>query len=173
MNGGLKRWQNEVRPVSLLISNIHLLKNNLVRGPLSVAPFAPIADAPKSAVPEILRTLEARFFQEAPQGEAKELLTATGVLLGLRYPRNVVREFVKGLGRMKESSFYQMVLEEGKAEGKAEEARNLILLLGGKRFGAPSAAVIAALNNVPDPERLETLAARLLEVESWEELLAV
>jgi hypothetical protein len=61
---------------------------------------------------------------------------------------------------------------EGKAEGRAEEARNLILLLGGKRCGAPPAAVVAALSEIVDPERLETLATRLLEVESWEELLA-
>jgi predicted transposase YdaD len=153
-----------------------LSANDLVRGPLSVAPLAPIADAPESAVPQILRTLEARFFGEAPESEAKELLTATGVLLGLRYPRDLVREFVKGLGQMKESSFYQMVLDEGRAEGeakgKAEEARNLIILLGGKRFGAATAAIVDALNDISEPERLEALASRLLEVESWEELLA-
>jgi len=78
---------------------------------------------------------------------------------------------------MKESSTYQAILEEGKAEGKAEgkvegkvegraegkvegrveEARNLLLLLGTKRFGAPSAHTQAAIEAVGSVARLERL----------------
>ncbi len=77
---------------------------------------------------------------------------------------------------MKESVTYQAILAEGeakgKAEGRAEEARRLILRQGTKRFGPPGASVEAAIVGIGSVERLELLAERLLEVESWDELLA-
>ncbi len=72
---------------------------------------------------------------------------------------------------MKESSTYQAILEEGKTEGKAEEARKMLLLLGRDRFGEPSARILALLHAVTDLGRLETMAIRLLHVTAWEELL--
>jgi hypothetical protein len=48
----------------------------------------------------------------------------------------------------------------------------LVLQLGADRFGPPSADVRAAIEAVTDIEQLETLAARLPDVESWDELLA-
>ena len=80
---------------------------------------------------------------------------------------------------MKESTTYQAILEEGKAEGraigiakgKAEEARKMLLLQGRDRFGEPSAQIVALLDAVTDLGRLEALAIRLLHVKTWEELL--
>ena len=57
------------------------------------------------------------------------------------------------------------------AKGRAEEARNLILRLGAKRFGQPDAQMQATIDAVTSVEQLEQLAERLLEVESWQELL--
>ncbi len=81
---------------------------------------------------------------------------------------------------MKESVTYQAILAEGEAkgraegktEGRAEEARSLVLRLGSRRFGAPGPDVEAALAAIGSVDRLEHLAERLLEVESWDELLA-
>ncbi len=80
---------------------------------------------------------------------------------------------------MKDSLTYQLIIEEGKAAGEAigeaigeaKGERNLILLQGGKRFGEPSAATLATLQSLTNPAELERLALRLLEVESWSELL--
>ncbi len=47
----------------------------------------------------------------------------------------------------------------------------MILQLGSKRFGPPDAATQATLDAITTTERLERLAERLLEVESWAELL--
>ena len=69
---------------------------------------------------------------------------------------------------MKESDTYMAIIEEGEAKGE----RNLILLQGRKRFGEPDAATLAALEAIASTERLEQLGERLLEVESWAELLA-
>ena len=80
---------------------------------------------------------------------------------------------------MKDSKTYQAIIEEGRVEGvaigeargEARGERNLILLIGGKRFGEPSTATLAQLEAIAIPAELERLAARLLEVESWSELL--
>lgn len=84
---------------------------------------------------------------------------------------------------MKESVTYQAILQVGKEKGKAEgisegleeglltEARNLVLRLGGKRYGAADARVVSLLLGIDSLEQLEQLAERLLEAESWQELL--
>lgn len=72
---------------------------------------------------------------------------------------------------MRESSTYQYILQEGKEEGRVEEARRMLLLMGGKRLGEPDAQAQAALDAITSHERLEQLATRLFEAESWQELL--
>jgi len=52
-----------------------------------------------------------------------------------------------------------------------QEARALLLRIGRKRLGDPAASIEAAVAASP-LERLEQMADRLLQVESWEELLA-
>lgn len=78
---------------------------------------------------------------------------------------------------MKESTTYQAILEEGKAEGvtkgKAEEARKMLLLMGREQFGEPSARIVALLDAVTDLGQLEALGLRLLHVKTWEELFGV
>lgn len=67
---------------------------------------------------------------------------------------------------MRESSGYQMIL----AEGRLEEARKLLLILGESKFGSPDHLTAAALNAINDIEQLELLAKRLIEINSWQEL---
>ncbi len=68
---------------------------------------------------------------------------------------------------MKESSTYQAILDEG----RAEEARKVLLLVGGKQFGPPDAQTRAAIDAITDLVRLEGLMERSFDVASWEELL--
>jgi hypothetical protein len=55
--------------------------------------------------------------------------------------------------------------------GGIEQARRM-LRLGRIRFGEPGEATLAAINAIADLERLESLAERLLQVNTWDELLA-
>jgi predicted transposase YdaD len=89
---------------------------------------------------------------------------------------------------MKESTTYQAILEEGRIEGlnqglnqglyqgrnegRTEEARNILLRLGTKRFGPLPPHIQAEIAGIASVERLERLTDRVLDVESWEELLA-
>ncbi len=140
----------------------------VLSGGLGTLPMAPLADVSRETLPGVIRRMEARIRQEAPPDEAGLLWTATYVLMGLRYPRSVTEQLLQGVRDMKESVTYQAILEEG----RAAEARAILLRIGGKRFGPPSAQTRAALDAITTVERLELLTERLLDVESWDELLA-
>jgi predicted transposase YdaD len=98
-------------------------------------------------------------------------LTAAYVLTGLRVSRERVVQLFQGVRHMRESTAYQAILDEGRAEGRAEGERKLLRRMGEKRFGPPSPAEEAALASVTDLDRLERFSDRLLEVTSWQGLL--
>jgi predicted transposase YdaD len=93
--------------------------------------------------------------------------------MGMRYPKGFAAELLRGVGEMKESVTYQAIIEEGKAEGKAEEARKILLLQGRSRFGEPSSKAVAALDALTDVQKLEELTVRLLQAASWADLLGL
>jgi hypothetical protein len=92
------------------------------------------------------------------------LWAATFLLMGLRYAEAVISRVMEGVSGMKESVTYQMILRE--------EARAILLRLGTKRFGPPTDPTRSALEAITSVEHLEQLNERLLDVESWDELLA-
>jgi len=149
-------------------------------GPLGTLPLAPLANVETEALPELLRRLEDRVDQEATPTEATTLKMVTFTLLGLRLPRELARDLMLGVRAMRDSSTYQMILDEGRAEGeargraegRAEEARRMLILFGTPRLGEPDAATLTALAEIGEPERLERLGQRLSLVASWTELLA-
>jgi predicted transposase YdaD len=79
---------------------------------------------------------------------------------------------------MKESSTYQKILREGRAEGleegqkkgRANEARTIVRRLGTRRFGKPSTEYVSRLKAINDIKRLEALADRILDATSWADL---
>jgi hypothetical protein len=145
-------------------------------GGLGLVPLAPLGSVPKADLPAVVTQMKQRFDREAPS-QAKELWSAVYILMGLRYERAMVQTLLRGVMNMKESTTYQAILEEGKAEGiakgKAEEARKMLLLLGRDRFGEPSAKIAALLDALTDLGQLEALGLRLLHVKTWEELFGM
>ncbi len=74
---------------------------------------------------------------------------------------------------MKVSTTYQAIIEEGRQEGQALEARRLLLRVGDDRFGTgPTPEQRALIESVTDPDRLEDLVIRAGHVGTWDELLA-
>ncbi len=73
---------------------------------------------------------------------------------------------------MEESTTYQAIIAKGRAEGQAAEARKILLRQWGKRFGPPDARTRTAIEAIADIDRLEQLTERLLDVSSWDDLLA-
>ena len=87
-------------------------------------------------------------------------------------PAKKLERLVKGAPRqMKNSSTYQIILNEGREEQKIITTRELLLRFAVKRLGAPSEATRAKLEAITDVTALVNLHDRIESVESWDELL--
>jgi predicted transposase YdaD len=98
------------------------------------------------------------------------------VLLGLRFSAPIIESIRAGAFAMKESVTYQMIVEEGRQEGRQQgqlQGIHKTLFIQGKvRFGKATPSVEAQLQQIVDLGRLERMSEQLLQVNSWEELLA-
>jgi predicted transposase YdaD len=144
---------------------------HILNSGVGVLPLAPLADVPRQDLPPLIEEVGRRFRNEAPPEMRGTLWTATFVLMGLRFPPEFVTQLLQGVREMEESSTYQHIIERGRAEGEAREARNILMLLAGRRFGPAPPSAAAALNAISDRTRLEQLAVRVLDARSWEDLL--
>ncbi len=139
-------------------------------------PLAPLSAVAEAALPGVIRRMDERIRAEASADEAGTLWTAADVLMGLRYPRQLVTQLLQGVHGMKESVTYQAIVEEGRAEGEVKgmlrARQDDLLQLGRLRFGPPSIETETALRAITDPDRLSRMVGALLDVSSWEELLA-
>jgi len=96
--------------------------------------------------------------------------------MGLKYDPVFIESVLKGvLRKMRDSSTYQAILEEGRVEGRTEgrtEGELYVLLRGGtRRFGPPDAKTKATLEGIDSQEVIDRLVDRLFDVTSWEDLL--
>ncbi len=137
-------------------------------GALGTLPLAPLSDMTEEELPAVVGRIAERIHQEAPRETRGELWTATSVLMGMRYPRELIREVMEMAVNMnlEDNTFVQYLLEKGEAkgqaEGRVEEARKILLRQGGVRFGPPTPQVEAALAAITDLDRLEELGVRIL-----------
>jgi predicted transposase YdaD len=139
-------------------------------GGLGLVPLAPLGAVRQAELPAVVAQMQQRFDREPPR-LAAELWSAAYILMGLRYQEPLIHTVLRGVMSLEESVTYQAIVREGEARGKAAEALRLLLLQGRTRFGEPSAKVVAALDALSDVGQLEALAIRLLQANSWEELL--
>lgn len=148
---------------------------SLLAGGLGTLPLAPISRVSRAELPAVIRRMEQRLETEVEPALAQELWTAAYVLLGLRYSAPVAAQLLRGVRQMKESTTYQAILAEGEARGELQgtlsEARRLLLRLGRKRLGEPSAAILARIEAVTDPETLERWIEEAVEKEAWEDVV--
>ena len=143
---------------------------------LGLVPLAPLSRVTEGQLAAVVRRMQERIDREAGPEEAGTLWTAADVLMGLRYSRELIDHLLRGVLGMKESVTYQAIVQEGveigRQEGKLEEARELLLDLGGERFGTPDPAMKEIISQIADLDRLHRLGRRLAHVSTWQELLA-
>ena len=151
---------------------------SVLAGGIGTLPLAPISHLAKMEPEEVIHQMRERVDREP--GEAAGLFwTATSILMGLRFQSEEIVKLLSGVRGMKESSFYQMILEEGRVDGlakgevkgKVEEARRILLRQGLHRFGAPDPATVATIESIPTIEQIEALLDRVLDATNWTELL--
>jgi hypothetical protein len=82
---------------------------------------------------------------------------------GSRYPREIAGRLLQRVRRMQDSLTYQAVLDEGRSEGRLEEARHLLRELGERRFGPADATIIAGIERLTEVEHAERATFRLLD----------
>jgi hypothetical protein len=156
----IRAWEQPVEPLLL--------------GPLATLPMAPLADVTLQDVPSVLERIDSRLTAEAPPAEAVRMMTSALTLAGMRLDSNIIEALGRRLRTMnilKDSSFYQVMLKEGR-EGEIRGARRLLIRLGRIRFGRLPKVVRAAIESIDDLERLEHLGERVLTATSWDDLLA-
>jgi hypothetical protein len=154
-----------------------LSPKTFLSGGLGILPLAPLSAVVESELPSVIRRMDERIRKEATPGEAGTLWTTADVLMGMRYPRQLVTELLQGVHGMRihgieESVTYQAIVEEGEIKGVLRARRDVLFQLGRRQFGAPSVEVETALRDIADPDRLARMIGALLDVSSWEELLA-
>jgi predicted transposase YdaD len=156
----------------------------LANGGWGLFPLAPLSDKAPPMIESLTDKMARKLAYEHPNiKEARELGAVMEILLGLRYPKElaqIIMTKVTAMIDLQESTTYQIIHGRGKAEGKAEGIakgkadgiRETILRQGKKKLGKPSAKILRELNAVTDESRLAALSERILDVDSWKELLA-
>jgi hypothetical protein len=159
----------------------------LLASGLTVLPLAPVSNVPVEQLSGVLRAISDRLRQEASPEEAATLWSATRILMGLRYSEEKVDSIIEGVSAMlfgirgiEESSVYQGILKkgedigrvEGRVEGAVEEARKTLLRQGRKKLGPPDEQISGRIAEITELDRLHVLLDRILDVSSWDELLA-
>ena len=139
----------------------------LLKGGWGTLPLAPISAVTEDALPGVIERMRRRVRREMPPPRAAKLWTSTYILMGLRYPLPWVGELLEGVIAMEESVTYQAILTKGRLEG----FRKLLLRLGQKHFGSPSARVKRAVEAINDADKLDELIFRVDEATSWDDLL--
>jgi hypothetical protein len=174
-NGLLQRGLPGEDPLSTLRHEVirvwQLPVKRLLSGGPGTLALAPISDVPEGEVRGIIGQMKERLSGPKAPRRAKDIWAATYVLLGLRYSDAFANALFAEVLGMEESATYRAIVRRGREEGRAEEARRVLMLQGEPKFGPPDAATRTALENISDLARLEELLLRLMSVGSWQELL--
>ncbi len=170
LTGTFERRFPGQEPIALLRYRVlrvwQLSVESLLTGGVGTLPLAPVSDVPQSGAPDVIRRMKERLSHEQPR-RASDLWAATFVLLGLRYSKAFARLLFREVIGMKESVTYQAIVDEG----RVAHARQTLFRLGEKRFGPPDETTAVALNAIDGVRKLDKLIDRMLDVNSWQELL--
>jgi hypothetical protein len=106
------------------------------------------------------------------RSERKEWWEMTNTLVEDQTRWQRLREMQKEIAEEFRKEGREEGLEEGLQLGQQEGIRKIILRQGRIRFGEPSEEIRTKIQAIDVLEQLETLSERLLQVNSWEELLS-
>lgn len=159
--------------------------DSLLAGPIGTLPLATLPELfaagqreaiRRNRVRDVVEQVSRRLRTEARPSRANELRIATHYLLGLRYSQTVSEQLTRGIWDMWDSRTYREPILAGEARGEArgrlEASRRFLMRFAERNLGPAPAAAQATLEGIDDVERLERLADRLPDVQTWDELLA-
>jgi|SRR5947209_11179598 len=143
-----------------------------LRGPLAMAPLAPIAAIDHHAISGVISEIDRRAEMEASQADGDRVRMATWQLLSLRYEFEFIAQLVDQMATLKtiQSPVWQLIGQKVADAAVLAHARESVLGPGTKKFGAPPAEVEARIKAVDSVAELDALRDRVIDVSSWEQL---
>lgn len=135
-------------------------------GPLSLLPLAVIAAVDPGTVEGVISEVEARLSREASRSRGGDLLEATFQLLALRFDNAFIQQMRDQMAEQNLARVNYLNLFKGDA------VRAMIVRQGTKKFGPPTPEVTGKLKAEEDLDALNDLSERLLDVATWDDLLA-
>ena len=141
----------------------------LLAGGFATLPLAPIGAVTEAELPGMIRRMGERLAEPAAVEAAPELWTASSILMGLKYEKALIQRLIQEVRGMAES----VTIEIFEEWGALKRAKKTILQMGAVKFGTPpSDEVRQRIQGIDDLNRFDQLDIRLLQVNSWGELLA-
>lgn len=148
---------------------------SILNGELSILPLAPLADVPEESIPDVFRRIDERVMRETETPTACMIMVSTLLLAGMRLERDQILDMMRRFSSMnllQESSFYQMLLEEGEKKGRIKEAREMLLDLVEARFGAVDASFRRSIDAIDDLEKLKRMSKKVITISDPQELFS-
>lgn len=147
----------------------------LLSSGLGTAPLGLLTDDAEPRLPELVQRFTDRVIREVPPGELQNRLLSAGfILLGLRYDVDVYRPLFQGVQNMRESSGYQAILAEGRAEGETlgeiKGLRLAVTTLLESRFGSLPKAVQDRIQAATDLAKLRAALTQVAALTRPEDL---
>lgn len=150
---------HEYRVICLWQENPELFLNNQ-----ALLPLAPLT---ATTQPQALLQQVVERVNQLEQRERLEISAYTQILAGLKYEKDLIRNFFRE-GMMRESVIYQEILAEGEQRGEQRE-RSLIVRQLTRRVGELPQEVREQIESL-DLEQLENLGEALLDFQTIADL---
>jgi predicted transposase YdaD len=141
----------------------------ILQSGLGTLPLAPLANVFEKDLPSVIGRMKQRLDREVTGNESNLLWTATKILMGMRYSKELAESLLQGVRGMKESVTYQAIVEEGVIKSRKED----LLFIGRKRFGTPKKRIVATIEGIEDEKRLKRMIDQSFDVSTWDELLVI
>ena len=146
---------------------------SILHGGLGILPLAPVSNLGSMPLATVIHQMEERIDNEPPELSGL-LWNSAAILMGLEHPAAMIKHLLRGVQHLKESSYYQSILAEGRVEGRAEgeilALKRSLIRRAERRLGTISAEDRAKIEALTEVDRVEALDDRVLDISTWTEL---
>ena len=146
----------------------------LLNSGIGTLPLAPLANLGSMPIEAVIEKMKSQVQYEDDQNEVNSFWASAYIMMGMKYSKEAIDTLLKGVMGMKDSVTYKAILEEGlmkgKEEGKADEARRILLNIGTNRYGVASDETRKRIEATTSLVKLEFYIENLFRAENWIEL---
>jgi hypothetical protein len=142
--------------------------DDLASGGWGLFPLAILCDDAEGQLPTLIDRMAKRLQTEVADLEKMSMLwEATAIISNMRYEPKLIVPLMRKVMTMVKMEDFKPYNDYFTATG----IRETLLALGEKRFGVPDAQTLEALESITELDPLRRMRDRLLDVNSWQELL--